>query len=121
MMMLKTESMSTEIQTCLSAIKECQKACMESMAYCMSKGGKYIDVRVMSIMRDCAEMCMMCANMMKGSSEFVGRTCMLCYQICEKCAEACENWSDDKKIMECIIACRKCAEYCKIIATVSAN
>ncbi|MGM3304841.1 four-helix bundle copper-binding protein [Anabaena sp. WFMT] len=113
MMMMMTETMTTEMQTCINACMECHKKCLETMTYCMSKGGKYMDMAMMSIMRDCSEMCMMCMNMMMGGSEFMGRTCMLCAEMCDRCAAACEKISDDNKMMECAAACRRCAETCR--------
>ncbi|MFB2977539.1 four-helix bundle copper-binding protein [Microseira sp. BLCC-F43] len=103
------------MQTCMQALMECQKTCMETMTYCMTKGGKYMDATMMGMMRDCAQMCMMCMNMTIGGSEFMTSTCMLCAQMCEKCAKACEMMGDDAKMMECATACYKCAECCKMM------
>ncbi|MEA5616464.1 four-helix bundle copper-binding protein [Cronbergia sp. UHCC 0137] len=113
MMMMMTESITTDMQTSMNLCMECQKKCMETMTYCMSKGGKYMDTTMMSMLRDCAEMCMMCMNMMMGGSEFTERTCMLCAEMCDRCAAACGKMKDDSKIMECAAACRKCAEACR--------
>ncbi len=77
MMMMMTETVTTEMQACMDACMDCHKMCMETMTYCMSKGGKEMDknmMSMMSMMRDCSEMCMMCMNMMMSGSEFMGRT-----------------------------------------------
>ena len=113
MMMMMTESMTTEMQTCMNACMECHKICLETMTYCMSKGGKYVDMAMMSIMRDCSEICVMCTNMMINGSEFVTRTCILCAEMCDRCASACETISDDSKMRDCVTACRRCAEACR--------
>lgn len=113
MMMMMTETMTPEMQTCMNACTDCHKMCLETMTYCMSKGGRYMDMSMMSMMRDCSEMCMMCMSMIMGGSEFMGRTCMLCAEMCDRCAMACEMMSDDAKMMECAAACRKCAESCR--------
>lgn len=120
MMMMMTESMTTEMQTCMNACMECHKICLETMTYCMSKGGRYMDMGMMSILRDCSEICMMCMNMMIGGSEFMERTCMLCAEMCDRCAAACETISDDSKLMECAAACRRCAETCRAMQKVTA-
>ncbi len=113
MMMMMTETMTTEMQNCINACMECHKMCMETMTHCMTKGGKQMDMSMMGMMRDCAEMCMMCMNMMMGGSEFAARTCMLCAEMCDRCAMAGEKMSNDAKMMAFAAACRQCAEACK--------
>ncbi|ALB42226.1 MULTISPECIES: four-helix bundle copper-binding protein [unclassified Anabaena] len=113
MMMMMTKSMTNEMQICVNACMECHKMCLETMTYCMTKGGKYMDITMMIMLRDCAEMCMMCTNMMMAGSEFSDRTCMLCAEMCDRCAITCEKMSDDSKMMECAAACRRCAESCR--------
>jgi hypothetical protein len=120
MMMMMTESMTTEMQTCINASMECHKICLETMTYCISKGGRYMDMGIMSMMRDCSEICMMCMNMMMGGSEFMGRTCTLCAEMCDSCAAACETISDDSRMSECATACRKCAEACRSMPMIPA-
>jgi hypothetical protein len=112
--------MTTEMQTCMQACMNCHKICLETMTYCMTKGGKYMETTLMGMLRDCAEMCMMCMNMVMSGSEFTTRTCMLCAEICEKCAQMCEMISDDPKMMECATICRDCAECCKTMDMIAA-
>lgn len=114
-MMMIAESMTPEMQTGMKALMDCHKMCMETMTYCMSKGGMYMDMMMMGMMRDCSEMCMMCMNMMMSGSEFMGSTCMLCAEMCDRTAMICEQMSDDQMMMECAAVCRKCAESCKMM------
>ncbi|WP_353933225.1 four-helix bundle copper-binding protein [Okeanomitos corallinicola TIOX110] len=120
MMVMITESMTTEMQTCMNACMECHKICLETMTYCMSKGGKHVNMGIIGILHDCSEMCMMCMNMIMGGSEFTLRTCMLCEQMCNRCAVACEAISDDRKMTKCAAACRRCAETSSSIQKVTA-
>ena len=55
-MMMMTKSMTNEMQICVNACMECHKMCLETMTYCMTKGGKYMDITMMTMLRDCAEM-----------------------------------------------------------------
>jgi hypothetical protein len=113
MMMMMTESLTTEMQNCINATTECHKICLETMTYCMSQGGKYMSANLISAMRDSSEFCMICTNMLISGSLFAGKTCALCAEICDRCALACENISTDKKMTACASACRKCAEACR--------
>jgi hypothetical protein len=112
MIMMMTETMTTQMQNCINACMECHKICLETMTHCMSKDGKQINKGIMSMVRDCSEICMMCMNMMMGGSEFMGRTCMLCAEMCDRVATACEQ-SQDQKMMQCAASCRRCAEACR--------
>lgn len=103
-------------QTCI----ECQTTCIDTLKYCKTQGDKYIDMAMMSMLRDCAEMCMMCVNMMDDGSEFMGNTCALCAQICDRTAMACEQMSNDPTMMLCATICRKCAESCHAMSLNSA-
>ncbi len=120
MMMMMNENMTAEMQTSIQACMDCHKMCMETMTHCMTKSGKHMDMGMMSMMRDCSEMCMMAMNMMMSGSEFMHRTCMLCAEMCEKCGMMCEQMSDDSKMMECAAACHNCAESCKMMGMMHA-
>lgn len=120
MMGMLTESMTTEMQTCMSACMECHKICLETMTYCMSKGGKHVDMGIIGILRNCSEICMTCINMMIRGYDFAIHNCMLCAEMCDSCAKTCEKISDDKKMMKCAAACRRCAEACQVMQKVTA-
>ncbi|MBD6614841.1 four-helix bundle copper-binding protein [Komarekiella sp. 'clone 1'] len=118
---MMTESILTEMQACKQTCIECQTICIDTLKYCKSQGGKYSDMTMMSMMRDCAEMCMICVNMINDGSEFMGNTCSLCAEICDRTAIACENMGSDATMMFCAAICRRCAEYCKTMGLNSAS
>ncbi|MBH8551411.1 four-helix bundle copper-binding protein [Nostocaceae cyanobacterium CENA357] len=118
---MTTESILAEMQACKQICIECQTTCLDTLRYCNSQGGKYIDMTMMSMMRDCAEMCMICVNMINDGSEFMGNTCSLCAQICDRTAMACEQISGDATMMFCATVCRKCAEHCNLMGLNSAS
>ncbi|MFH7029396.1 MAG: four-helix bundle copper-binding protein [Heteroscytonema crispum UTEX LB 1556] len=119
--MMVTESMLVSMEACKQVCIECQTTCTETLNYCKTKGNNYIDMTVMCMLRDCAEMCMMCVNMIMDGSEFAGRTCELCAEMCDRAAMACELRNDDETMMATAAMCRKCAENCKFIAQQSAS
>ncbi|MBD1865087.1 MULTISPECIES: four-helix bundle copper-binding protein [Trichocoleus] len=119
---MMTDSMNTELtelKVCIEVCTDCHNMCLEVMTYCSDRSCKYIDVSMMSMLRDCAEMTMMCINMIADGSEFAGRTCQLCAEMCFKCAIACDEMHDDK-MTEYAAIFRKCAEHCKAIGLMSA-
>ena len=119
--MMTAETILAQMEACKEISIECQTTCIETLQYCKSQGGQYMDMAMMSMMRDCAEMCMMCVNMINDGSEFMGNTCSLCAQICDRTAMACEQMSNDETMKLCAAICRKCAEYCNQLGLNSAS
>ncbi|HEY9751159.1 MAG TPA: four-helix bundle copper-binding protein [Allocoleopsis sp.] len=108
----------TELKTCIEACTACHNMCLEAMTYCTDRSCKYLDASMMSMLRDCAEMTMMCINLISDGSEFAGRTCQLCAEMCFKCAIACDEMQD-AKMTEYAAIFRHCAEQCKAIGLMS--
>ncbi|WP_372726682.1 four-helix bundle copper-binding protein [Nostoc sp. TCL26-01] len=119
--MMTTESMLTEMATGKQICVECQTTCINTLQYCKTQGGQYMDMTMMSMIRDCAEMCMMCVNMMNDGSEFMGNACSLCAQICERTAMACEQMTNDATMSLCAAICRQCAAVCHQMGLNSAS
>jgi hypothetical protein len=110
MMTQEVKPMNKEKQEAMQACKACYKMCLECMAYCMQMGDQYMEGLML---RDCAEMCQMCINMMTMGSVFVERTCSFCAEVCLRCAESCEAIGDDAKLKACAECCRSCAQMCQ--------
>ncbi|MGI0492517.1 four-helix bundle copper-binding protein [Alkalinema pantanalense CENA528] len=71
------------------------------------------DINLLCLLRDCSEMCVMTVNLITDGSEFMGRTCQLCSEMCEKCAAVCESVPQNQQLADCAALCRRCAEVCK--------
>jgi hypothetical protein len=108
--MVAVEKMTTEMKLCLEAWENCQKACTQTLNYCLQRGGSYTDMKLMCLLRDCAEMSVMCVNLATDGSEFMGRTCQLCAEMCQRCAFVCQNIGNDLELKACADVCRQCAE-----------
>ena len=119
--MMLTESITAEMEACKIACIECQATCIETLNYCKTQSHTEQNITLMSMMRDCAEMCMMCVNMIVDGSEFMRRTCELCAEMCDRYAITCELLSNDAQMMAAAVVCRKCAESCKAVAMNSAS
>ncbi|MFP2926287.1 four-helix bundle copper-binding protein [Pyxidicoccus sp. 3LG] len=97
------------IQNCL----ECHRVCVETLAYCLQKGGRHAEAKHVRLMMDCAEICQTSANFMLRGSELHTRTCFACAEVCERCAESCAAMGDDAMMKACAELCRRCAESCR--------
>jgi hypothetical protein len=118
---MMNETILSQMQAGKEICIECQTTCIDTLKYCQIQGGKYSDIQMMSMMRDCAEMCMMCVNMINDGSEFMGNTCSLCAEICNRTAIICDKMASDATMMFCAAICRHCAEFCKTMGLNSAS
>jgi hypothetical protein len=118
--MMTTETVIAEIEACKQVCIECQDTCIETVNYCKTLDSKSVDMNLMCMMRDCAEMCMICVNLILDGSEFMGRTCQLCAEMCISTAIACEM-SNDTTLQNCATVCRQCAESCKAMGFKSSS
>lgn len=95
---------------------DCYRTCLETITYCLKKGGKHTDPDHMQILKDCAEMCNLNASFMIRNSISHGRTAEFCADICEKCAASCEAIDPmDTELVSCVEMCRKCAKSCRLM------
>lgn len=96
---------------------ECHRICMATVKYCLDKGGKPADPRHIQTLLDCAEICQTTSNFILRESDMHERVCAVCADICEHCAESCEQVDDHDEMMKhCANVCRRCAEACQKIA-----
>jgi hypothetical protein len=107
---------SAEMQTCINDCYDCHSTCLETIAYCVQKGGKYTQGSHFSLLQDCAEICLVNGNLILRHSALQEQLGEACVRICEACAEECDGFSDDLLMKACAMACLHCAESCLIIA-----
>jgi hypothetical protein len=111
--------MSEEMQRCIQACLDCHRICLETVTHCLQMGGKHADPAHIRLLLDCAEICQTSANFMLRGSDLHGRTCAVCAEVCERCAQDCAQF-DDAQMKACAEACRRCAESCRRMAGTAA-
>jgi len=85
---------------------------MEMVSYCMSRGDKYADPDHIFDLLDCAQICQLAADLMLRNSELSVGISAVCADACENCAESCEEFTNDARMVEAADMCRACAESC---------
>jgi hypothetical protein len=108
-----------EMEQCITDCMDCHSICMETTMYCLMKGGKYADPKLMRMLRDCSEMCQTTANFMLRESPMSPRMCSMCAEMCMECADMCEQFKGDKMMTSCAEVCRRCAKSCEQMAKMS--
>jgi hypothetical protein len=65
-------------------------------------------------MADCAQICRTSADFMIRGSDLHPLTCGVCAEVCQRCADDCEQMPGaDATMKRCAQVCRDCAESCR--------
>ena len=99
------------IDSCIKSCTDCNQVCLQTIAYCLEKGGDHI--KDIKLLQDCADICQVSAASMARGSDMHGRLCAVCAEISGRCAEACDRHGDDAQMKRCAEACRRCAQECR--------
>lgn len=104
--------MIEQYQRCIEACYLCAAACDNCAASCLKE--EHIDM-----MRDCIRLDMQCANLCRLAAQFMAqdsdeakKLCLLCAEVCQKCAAECGKHQHDH-CQHCAQACQRCAEECR--------
>jgi hypothetical protein len=110
------ESIRSDVRDCIQNCTDCHQVCEETLTYCLEKGGDFARADHLRLLRDCIQICETSADFMLRNSTLHQRTCAVCAEICERCAESCDLLSKDKKLKTCAEVCRRCAASCREMA-----
>ena len=108
--------MSEEMRRCIDECSNCHRVCLETVTYCLQKGGRHVEARHLGLLLDCAEVCQTSADFMLRGSPFHTVTCAACAELCRACEEACRAVEDDEQMAHCADVCGACAESCSRMA-----
>jgi hypothetical protein len=109
----QTTGISEDMRLCTQNCLECYAICVQTLQYCLQKGGKYAEASHIRLLEDCAAICQTSAGFMLRGSPLHVLTCGACAEVCLRCAESCERIADDTQLRACADLCRRCADSCK--------
>lgn len=104
---------------CIDECRACHQLCLETIRYCLEKGGRHANPQHVGLLIDCAEICQTNSNFMMRRSAEHTTVCEACARICDRCAKSCDAFGDDAQLKSCAEACRSCAEACRDMSRVS--
>lgn len=107
---------SADMNSCIRACSTCHEVCVETIAYCLAKGGAHADPSHIALLQTCADICQISADAMRRGANVHVHTCGACAEICAACAQACASMGDDDQMRRCAEACRSCAAECARMA-----
>lgn len=101
-----------DMRQCIEDCLACHRLCVEALAYCLGKGGRFAEAKHLRLLMDCAEVCQTSANFMLRGSELHPHTCFACSEVCGRCAESCARMGDDAVMKACADLCTRCSDSC---------
>ena len=101
---------------CIDNCTQCHAICLETINYCLTKGGKHADPQHIALMAVCADICATSADAMLRGSQVHSVICGACAEVCRRCAESCASMGDDAEMQRCVDICRRCADSCQRMA-----
>lgn len=110
------EHRSSAMNDCIDNCTSCHAVCLETLAYCLTKGGMHADPAHIALLSACADICATCADTMLRGASVSPTVCAACAEVCKACAESCERMGDDAQMQLCAAACRRCEQSCSMMA-----
>lgn len=112
---MKMPTLSRQMMKGLQDCTACHDVCLETMDYCLTRGGDFAEPSFQRLVADCAQICRTTADFVTRGSEFFAAAAALCVEVCERCENACERLGD-AQLVECAEACRAASATCREIA-----
>ena len=91
---------SQAMNTCIDNCTQCHAICLETINYCLTKGGAHATPEHIALLATCADICATSADAMLRGASAHDVVCGACAEICRQCADA----------------SRRCAESCSAMA-----
>lgn len=95
----------------IQTLLDCTLACEDCATSCLREDDVSMMSRCIQLDRDCADICLQAAILLKRKSEIGLPYLLLCEKICRMCAEECQKHETDH-CQKCAEACLECAEAC---------
>jgi hypothetical protein len=115
------QDLSESMLECIERCRDCQRACAQTLTYCLQQGGHHAAPEHVRLMIDCAEICQTAANFMLRGSDLHVHTCAACAEVCDRCGEDCSRFGDDLRMQACAEMCRRCAASCHEMAAATGH
>jgi len=102
------------MQACIEECLRCHRSCLQmATTHCLHLGGRHTEPAHLTLMLNCAELCLTAAHFMIAESALHAHVCAACAKVCSACADSCESVGD---MDDCVQACRACADSCAAMA-----
>jgi hypothetical protein len=98
----------------INTLIECAFACESCMSECLDSKNVYILAHCIELCRDCSEICLEGAKLLRRDSQVANAYLLVCEEACRLCAEECSLHEDSEPCKTCAIVCFSCQEACHL-------
>jgi len=97
------------------------RACIEAWINCenllltLQQKNVSFSKHTIQVIDECAHVCLGTFQTLKTASLNISKAALLCFGICEECAEICDKYDDDA-FKTCASACRQCSSVIEQLA-----
>ena len=99
-------------QQLIDGLNNCVVACEHCTMACLGEQDVKMLSRCIRLDLDCAAVCRLAVTLVARGSENANRILAECADICDACANECEQHAHMEHCKQCAEACRVCAELC---------
>jgi len=111
---MKRGHSNRDMEQCIEHCMHCHRVRLETaMNHCLDAGGRHVEPHHFRLMINCSDICRVAGDFMLTRSELHAKTCAVCADVCDACAQSCEEIGG---MAACVRACRQCAESCRQMA-----
>lgn len=103
-------------EQCILDCTECHDICLETLNYCLEKGGRYAEAPHVRLLLDGAQLCQATIDFLLRKSDWQGQMCTVCADVCDQCAESCSQFQDDVQMAACGDICQRAVASCRTVA-----
>src|SRR3546814_19932524 len=96
---------------CIDNCTQCHAICLETINYCLEKGGKHAAPEHIALLTSCADICATSASAMLRGSAVHPVICGACAEVCRPCAAECVAL-DDPEMTRSAETCSTGAQRC---------
>src|SRR3546814_15949511 len=75
---------------CIDNCTQCHAICLETINYCLTKGGEHAAPQHIALLASCADICATRASAMLRGADIHTVICGACPEACRQCAKDCE-------------------------------
>ena len=108
-----------KVKACIEFCRSCEQSCASSVVHCLGLGGRHAAAEHITLLLDCARICVTASDFMVRGSQHHAHVCGVCAEVCESCAKDCEHFTDDATMRRCADTCRQCAKACQEMAAIA--
>ncbi len=95
----------------IQKLLNCALSCENCATGCLKEEDVKMMARCISLDRDCADICIQAAQLLKRDSEIGHQYLLICEEICRMCAAECGKYAHEH-CKQCAQACKDCADAC---------